>query len=134
MYNRTSLFVSAVILTTLTMRLPALAAETSAGGPNGSPPEGTEHRVPKKAVAQQAAPRPAEADDPYRCHPSEDISCTVVRETAQGTLIVTMRPKGQSALTPAWMVVSGAPPSPGPHPAGTIYVVPNTANPESVPR
>jgi hypothetical protein len=71
------------------------------------------------------APRPPSADDPYRCHPSEDVSCTVVRETAQGTLIVTVRPKGHSGVIPAWVVISGTPPSPGPHPAGTVYVVPN---------
>jgi len=124
MHKRASLSLSAAVIATLTLCLPALAAETSPSGPGAA--GGPEHQEPKKAAPKPPAPRPAATDDPYRCHPSEDVACTVVRETSQGTVIVTVRPRGRSALTPAWMVVSGTPPSPGPHPGGTVYVVPNT--------
>ena len=127
MSKRASLFVSALVVALLAVRLPARAADTSAAVSSEQSPE---HRAPKKAAPPPPAPRAAAAEDPYRCHPSEDISCTVVRETSQGTLIVTLRPKGQSAGTPAWMVINGAPPSAGPHPGGTVYVVPNTADTE----
>ncbi len=109
MDKRISLSVLAAVLATSTVAIPARAADTSVPG------------VQKKAAADPVAPRPA-PPDPYRCQPSQDISCTVVRETAQGTLIVTVRRGG--ARTPAWMVISGTPPSPGPHPGGTVYVVP----------
>jgi hypothetical protein len=126
MYKHTSLSVAAIIAT-LTLGLPALAAETSPAGPVAPAPE---HRAaPKKVATQPVAPRPAAAEDPYRCNQA-DVSCTVVRETAQGTLIVTVRPTGQSAIIPAWLVISGAPPSPGPHPGGKVYVVPSSAEPE----
>jgi len=135
MDKRTSLSVSVVVIATLAafaglmvgLSARAPAAETSPSGPGE---RGPDHLMPKRATLaanQPVAPRLAPADDPYRCHPSEDISCTVVRETAQGTLIVTVRPGGRSALTPAWMVISGTPPTPGPHPGGTVYVVPNTS-------
>ena len=126
MDKRTSLSVSAVVAT-LIMGLPALAAQT---GPSRPPDQAAEHQVAKKAAPQPAVPRPAPLD-PYRCQPSQDISCTVVRETAQGTLIVTMRRAGP-ARPPAWTVISGAPPLPGQHPGGTVYVVPNgTPDPAS---
>ncbi len=115
MDKRVSLSVFAVVLATSAVGIPARAADTSLP----SVPS-----VQKKAAAAQpVAPRPAPFD-PYRCQPSQDISCTVVRETAEGTLIVTMRRAG--ARTPAWMVISGAPPSQGPHPGGTVYVVPSS--------
>jgi hypothetical protein len=92
--------------------------------------------APKKQVAiappaASPAPAPPATDDPYRCHPSEDIACTIVRETLSGTLIVTLRPVSPRAAAPAWTVVSGAPPTPGPHPGGTVYVVPNVAPSET---
>jgi len=91
-----------------------------------SPPPAEQHSPARVAPRKQAPPAvPAAADDDaYRCHPSEDIACTIVRETTHGTLIVTMRPAGPSAPTPAWMVISGSPPTVGPHPGGTVYVVP----------
>ena len=122
MSTRTSLSVSAAVIATLVMCLPAVAAETGASGPGAPAPE---HRAPKKVANQPIAPRSPAAEDPYRCNPA-DISCTVVRETAQGTLVVTVRPTGQSAVIPAWLVISGAPPTPGPHPGGKVYVVPST--------
>jgi hypothetical protein len=86
--------------------------------------------VVKPAAARERVARPA--PDPYRCHPTEDIACTVVRETPQGTVIVTMRPAGAAAKPAAiWSVVSGSPPGPAGVTAlgGTIYVVP-TSSPE----
>jgi len=131
MDERASLSFSAVLIASLTLCFPALGAETSAGAP-GVP--AAEHQAAKKAAAAPVAPRPAAADDPYRCRPSEDVACTVVRETAQGTLIVTMRPARHSAVAPAWVVISGSPPSAGPHPGGTVYVVPNSpADGQTVP-
>ena len=99
----------------------------SAGRAAESPPPADQHSpghiTPKKQPATSA--QAAADDDPYRCHPSEDVACTIVRETAHGTLIVTMRPAGPAAPTPAWMVISGTPPTIGPHPGGTVYVVPS---------
>ncbi|HVT06126.1 MAG TPA: hypothetical protein VHO67_01650 [Polyangia bacterium] len=125
MDKRTSLFMSAVVIALLTAWVPARAADTRAADPAKPAPE---HVVHKKTATQTVAPHPLAAEDAYRCHPSEDISCTVIRETAGGTMIVTFRPAGQSAVSPAWMVVSGAPPSPGPHPPGTIWVVPSSTD------
>ncbi|HVY37401.1 MAG TPA: hypothetical protein VHM31_05680 [Polyangia bacterium] len=123
MDKRTSLSMSAVVIVLMTW-VSARAAETRAAD---APKPAPEHAVRKKAATTQSvAPHPLAADDAYRCHPSEDISCTVIRETAGGTMIVTLRPAGQSAVSPAWIVVSGAPPSPGPHPPGTIWVVPSS--------
>lgn len=124
MDKRTSLSMSAAVIALLTTCVPARAAESRAADPAKPAPE---HAVRKKTTAQPVAPHPLAAEDAYRCHPSEDISCTVIRETAAGTMIVTLRPAGQSAVGPAWMVVSGVPPSPGPHPPGTIWVVPSSA-------
>jgi hypothetical protein len=75
-------------------------------------------REPRRAAAQDS--------DPYRCHPNEDIACTVVRETAQGMTIVTLRP-GRPAMpmsAASWSVVGGAPPGGTAYPGGIIYVVP----------
>jgi len=132
MSKRTVLSVSAAVVAALTICVPALATETSPSGAEA----GAAAPPPEAPVAKKAAPvpRPAPADDPYRCHPSQDVSCTVVRETSQGTLIVTMRPKGQSGRAPAWIVVSGAPPSGGPHRGGTVYVVPSDADAEPMTR
>jgi hypothetical protein len=131
MQKRTTLSVFAFVIATLAMCLPALADETNM---SVAEQPGPEQQAPQKTAAQPVAPRPVAADDPYRCHPSEDISCTVVRETTQGTLIVTRRPPRRSGRAPAWIVINAAPPSPGPHPGGTVYVVPNaTPDVESVP-
>jgi len=123
MDKRTSLSMSAVVIAVLTACVPARAAETRAADPAKPAPE---HAVRKKTTTAVAA-HPLVDEDAYRCHPSEDISCTVIRETAAGTMIVTLRPAAQSAVSPAWMVVSGVPPSAGPHPPGTIWVVPSSA-------
>lgn len=112
MDNRTSLSVFAALAAALTIGVQARAAEPLA-----------EHQVPSKTAAP-AAPTPT--PDPYRCHPSQDISCTVVRETADGTLIITLRRRGPGARTPAWTVINGAPPSPPQVAGGTVYVVPNS--------
>jgi hypothetical protein len=75
-------------------------------------------REPRRAAAQD--------NDPYRCHPNEDIACTVVRETAQGMTIVTVRP-GRPAMpmsAASWSVVGAAPPGGTAYPGGIIYVVP----------
>ena len=114
---------SAVVIAVLTACVPARAAETGAADPAKPPPE---HAVRKKTATQPVAPHRLVDEDASRCHPSEDISCTVIRETAAGTMIVTFRPAAQSAVSPAWIVVSGAPPSAGPHPPGTIWVVPSS--------
>ena len=124
MFNQTSHSVFAVVIAALTTSRPALATETTPAG-TGQAAASAAPAVPQKANAAPAAPRPA-AENPYRCNPSQDIACTVIRETAQGTLIVTMRQRGHSAVAPAWVVISGAPPSPGPHLGGTVYVVPNS--------
>ncbi len=122
MNNRTSRAVVVLVAAVLMMTgLPARAAEPvsiPAGG------QTAEHPAPKKAPPALPAPRRARVD-PDGCQPAQDIACTVVRETAQGTLIVTMRRTGPAARPPAWIVVSGVPPTAGAHPGGTVYVVPN---------
>jgi hypothetical protein len=123
MFNQTSLSVCAVVIAALTTGRPALAAETTPGHTGQA---AAEPAVPQRANAAPAAPRPP-AENPYRCNPSQDIACTIIRETAQGTLIVTMRQRGHSAVAPTWVVISGAPPSSGPHLGGTVYVVPNSS-------
>jgi hypothetical protein len=124
MSKRASLSVSAAAIATLAICLPARAAGTAAAPAQTTTQAPTQ--VPTKTPPPAPAPHPAPADDPFRCHPSQDIACTIVRETVQGTLIVTVRPKGRSGTAPAWTVVSGAPPSAGPHPGGTVYVVPSS--------
>jgi hypothetical protein len=78
--------------------------------------------APVKTLALKPAP-PA-ADDAYRCHPSDDIACTVVRETAEGLVIATLRGPGAHTDPPNWSVVSGVPPAPVNGARGTVYVVP----------
>ena len=68
-----------------------------------------------------AAPRPP---NPYGCHPKEDIACTVVHETAQGMVIVTLRPAAAKSRPAVWSVVSGPPPGTPEAAGGTVYVVP----------
>jgi hypothetical protein len=128
----TSFTLSAAVIALLALCGPAGAAEAGAADAAKPVPE---HAVRKKAATQPVAPHPAAAEDAYRCHPNEDIACTVVRETAAGTMIVTYRPAARSATTPAWMIVSGPPPSAGPQPGGTIYVVPtSTREPAPLPQ
>jgi hypothetical protein len=76
---------------------------------------------PQPAPPPPVAPRPP---DPYRCHPKEDIACTVVRETARGLVIVTLRPSATKSRPAAWSVVSGPPPGMPEAAGGTVYVVP----------
>ena len=71
-----------------------------------------------------------DGDASSRCRPDEDIACTVVRETAQGVLIVTYRASARAAGASAserktWAVVSGAPAGASSATAGTVYVVPS---------
>jgi len=109
------------------------APQASSGPPVSSLPKDPKASPPavaaKPAAARERVARPA--PDPYRCHPTEDIACTVVRETPQGTVIVTMRPAGAVTKPAVWSVVSGTPPGPAGVTAlgGTIYVVP-TSSPE----
>jgi hypothetical protein len=66
----------------------------------------------------------------YACHPKDDLSCTVIRETAKGIVVVTFRPTGAKE-TRVWSVVN-APAQPGSgSTGGTIYVVPGAARPVS---
>lgn len=74
------------------------------------------------------AHRGVDADgDAYRCHPNEDIACTVVRETARGVTVTTMRPGRSPSQAASWSVVRGAPPGAVAYPGGIIYVVPTTS-------
>jgi hypothetical protein len=73
-----------------------------------------------------APPRPVRPPDPYRCRPSEDIACTVVRETPSGIVIMTMRSPGAAARPVVWSVVSGRPPGAPDLEGGTVYVVPTS--------
>jgi hypothetical protein len=101
----------------------AAAATSTSASPAGA------HAGPPRREAR----RPATADnDAYRCHPNEDIACTVVRETATGMTIMTMRPGGGIAPPSSWSVVSGTPPGASAYPGGIIYVVPTT--PTGAPR
>lgn len=77
-----------------------------------------------------AATARVEGDVSTRCRPEEDIACTVVRETAQGVLIVTYRASAATGGAAAserktWAVVSGAPAGASSANAGTVYVVPS---------
>jgi hypothetical protein len=62
--------------------------------------------------------------DQYRCHPDEDIACTIVRETSRGLVISTVRPIRTQG---SWSVVSGVPAGSEMVTGGTIYVVPSAA-------
>ena len=105
--KRTSLSMSAVVIAVLTACVPARAAETGAADPAKPPPE---HAV-RKIATQPVAPHRLVDEDAYRCHPSEDTPVRSFARRPAGTMIVTLRPAGQSAVSPAWIVVSGAPPS-----------------------
>jgi hypothetical protein len=78
---------------------------------------------PTHTASARHEPTSGQAADSYACHPTEDVACTIVRETADGTVIVTMHPAGTMAPVPTWSVVSGSPPG-GSRAGGTIYVVP----------
>ena len=119
---------------------PTWANEASAGPPAAAAateaaPRKSERASDKATAAAPAAPRagsarrearraPGADSDMYRCHPNEDIACTVVRETPEGMTIVTMRPGGATAIPASWSVVSGTPPGANAYPGGIIYVVP----------
>jgi hypothetical protein len=101
----------------------AAIATTPASAPKPAPLKTVTFKpAPLKTVTLKPAP-PA-TDDPYRCHPSADIACTVVRETADGLVIATLRGPGVREDAPNWSVVSGAPPAPATTARGTVYVVP----------
>jgi len=77
-----------------------------------------------------SAPVRVDGDASARCRPDEDIACTVVRETAQGVLIVTYRAAASTAGGAAserktWAIVSGTPAGASSASAGTVYVVPS---------
>jgi hypothetical protein len=84
----------------------------------------------KAAPAPRARPRANDVASLYACHPHDDLSCTVIHETAQGIVVVTFRPTGAKE-TRVWSVVN-APAEPGSASAGgTIYVVPGASRPVS---
>jgi hypothetical protein len=111
----------------------ASAAASAPARPPAELPKKTDRPVaiPARVAADPARREPRRAaavqdSDPYRCHPNEDIACTVVRETAQGMTIVTLRP-GRPAMpmsAASWSVVGAAPPGGTAYPGGIIYVVP----------
>jgi hypothetical protein len=118
----------------------ARAARAAQPADIGDPPLGSVRAAQPRPAAKSPAPAPSptpaarhahaaarpHADRSYGCRPAEDISCTIVRETADGVVIVTQRPPGSSVPAPAWSVVSGPPPDGAQHAGGTIYVVPAT--------
>jgi hypothetical protein len=87
---------------------------------SGTPADPAHPAAPRRDQAPATSPSPSTTE----CHLAEDIACTIVRETADGTLIVTIHPGGMSAPAPAWSVISGAPPGTWTRTGGTIYVVP----------
>ena len=96
------------------------SAPSSAPDPATPLTGGTRASVPRREPR-----RAATADnDVYGCHPNEDLACTVVRETAAGMTIVTMRPGGAGSPPASWSVVSGTPAGASAYPGGIIYVVP----------
>src|SRR4051794_4108136 len=104
MHTRASRLSAAAAAATLTLALASAGFARTADHP---PATAANKPLP---VAPPAGP----PDDTGRCHPQEDIACTVVRETARGTVIVTVRSFGGSATapSPSWTVISGAPPVP----------------------
>jgi hypothetical protein len=100
--------------------------------PATPPPLARPSTTPTPAVRRTAEAKPpghpapaavASDSDPYRCHPNEDVACTVVRETAQGLVIATFR--GRPEEGGSWTVVSSPPPGAPYTPGGTVYVVPS---------
>jgi hypothetical protein len=79
-----------------------------------------------RADAKKIATRPRAADDSslYTCHPGEDLSCTVIHETAKGVVVVTFRPSGAKE-TREWSVVNEPSTPGGASDGGTIYIVPS---------
>jgi hypothetical protein len=62
----------------------------------------------------------------YACHPNDDLSCTVIHETAKGIVVVTFRPTGAKEKR-EWSVVNAPAEASGSSTGGTIYVVPGSA-------
>jgi len=118
-----------------TVFAPAPAAPPLARAPADAPIKKTDKLAattgPARLGGDPARREPRRANpgdsDAYRCHPNEDIACTVVRETAQGMTIVTMRPGGQASSAASWSVVSGTPAGATAFPGGIIYVVPTVS-------
>jgi hypothetical protein len=81
--------------------------------------------APRASDTQKVAARPRAADDRelYTCHPGEDLSCTVIHETAKGVVVVTFRPVGAKELR-EWTVVNEPATPGGGSSGGTIYIVP----------
>jgi hypothetical protein len=92
-----------------------------------TPPEAK--RAPAAATTTTATTTTAAAD-PYRCHPYEDLACTVVRETVHGLVIATVRSAPEEASS--WTIVSAAPPGTFAAPGGTVYIVPTATRTAAV--
>ena len=116
---------------------PSLTPPPMLARPPDEPSAKVDHAAsaPPKPAGANPALEPAHRDarhggvadaDAYRCHPSEDIACTVVRETAHGVTVMTMRAGRSPSQAAAWSVVRGAPPGAVAYPGGIIYVVPTT--------
>ncbi|HEX3695190.1 MAG TPA: hypothetical protein VH374_07355 [Polyangia bacterium] len=61
-------------------------------------------------LARRSAEARGDATDAlYRCHLDEDTACTIVRQTAQGVVILTYRPPGIASSTSSWSVVINEP-------------------------
>jgi hypothetical protein len=91
-------------------------------------PAAVEKRPATTRATKKESPERADGDGSSRCRPEEDIACTVVRETAQGVLIVTYRASATGTAATerkTWAVVSGAPAGASAASAGTVYVVPS---------
>jgi hypothetical protein len=121
------LLVAAAAVVTGTSSHEARAQETRPAPPATRPPlaRASTAVVRRPAEAKPAPPATSATPDPdpYRCHPNEDIACTVVRETLQGLVIATFRGRPEEAGT--WTVVSSPPPGAPYTPGGTVYVVPS---------
>lgn len=102
---------------------PPMPSETAK--PAGKAAAPSEKRASDARTPKKVSGAAAEEDAAYRCRPDEDIACTVVRETAQGVLIVTFRPAGTAQERKTWAVVSGTPTGVQAAGGGTVYVVPS---------
>jgi hypothetical protein len=106
-----------------------LAADSEVRAAKTRPALFEKHPVTTRATKKESpADARADGDASSRCRPDEDIACTVIRETAQGVLIVTYRASATGAAATerkTWAVVSGAPAGAPAASAGTVYVVPS---------
>ena len=77
------------------------------------------------STRRPAQARGEAADTMYRCHPDEDMACTIVRQTGRALIVLTYRPSGAEIGQP-WSVMindpGGASQIVRP---GTVTIVPN---------